>query len=133
MHNLVNTLYAKRLQLETIIAGLPNQENLKSVNNEAALLVKKMKDWDEEMIQRKSTAYDDVENFPNKFTADYMFAMNHIQSEIPILSAPSVERITELNATWEGLKKGGEDLLNNQIPAINQLFWKAGIGAVWNK
>jgi photosystem II stability/assembly factor-like uncharacterized protein len=133
MHNLVNTLYAKRLQLETIIAGLPNQENLKSVNNEAALLVKKMKDWDEEMIQRKSTAYDDVENFPNKFTADYMFAMNHIQSEIPILSTPSVERITELNATWEGLKKRGEDLLNNQIPTINQLFWKAGIGAVWNK
>jgi len=32
-----------------------------------------MKTWDEEMVQRKSKAYDDVENFPNKFTANYLF------------------------------------------------------------
>ena len=36
-------------------------------------LYKKMKDWDEKMMQRKSLAYDDVENFPNKFIADYLY------------------------------------------------------------
>ena len=34
-------------------------------------LLTSLKNWDEDMIQRKSTSYDDVENFPNKFTADY--------------------------------------------------------------
>lgn len=44
------------------------------------------------MIQRKSKAYDDVENFENKFTADYMFLINHTESEIPSINQPSLDR-----------------------------------------
>lgn len=133
MHQMVNTLQAKRLQLATAIADLPEEASYNELRSEATELVKKLKAWDEDMIQRKSTAYDDVENFPNKFTANYMFALNHIQSDIPILSQPSVARINELNAEWKTLKARGKALHDVEIPTINKLFWEAGIGAIWKK
>lgn len=133
MHQMVNTLHAKRLQLESAIAHIPQDPSYNELREEATELVKKLKAWDEDMIQRKSTAYDDVENFPNKFTANYMFAMNHIQSDIPILSQPSVDRINELNAEWKTLKARANALQDTEIPTINKLFWNAGIGAIWKK
>ncbi len=133
MHLMVNTLHKKRKQLESAIAHLPEEEPYNELRSEATELVKKLKDWDEDMIQRKSTAYDDVENFPNKFTANYMFAMNHLQSDIPVLSQPSVARINELNADWKTLKARGTTLQEVEIPTINKLFWAAGIGAIWKK
>ncbi len=133
MHQLVNTLNAKRNQLEAALENLPAGEKYITVRTTAEKLSKKLKVWDEDMIQRKSTAYDDVENFPNKFTANYMFAINHIQSDIPVLSSPSMARIKALNTEWEVLKQRGTEILNSEIPALNQLFWEAGIGAIWKK
>ena len=33
-----------------------------------------MKAWDEDMIQRKTKVYDDADNFPAKFTANYLIS-----------------------------------------------------------
>ncbi|MDP1845026.1 MAG: hypothetical protein Q8K64_16555, partial [Sediminibacterium sp.] len=133
MHNLVNTLYTQKEQLALIIAQLPAEEKYNQLKLSATNLLKSLTAWDEDMIQRKSLAYDDVENFPNKFTANYMFAMNHMQGDLPIITKPSLDRINELNTEWASLKKIGLDLLNNQIPQLNKQLWEAGVGAIWKK
>lgn len=89
-----------------------------------------MKAWDEEMVQRKSKAYDDVENFPNKFTANYLFVINQATSGIPRVNQPARDRIAELNVTWEKLKQEGNTLLNTAVPAFNKKLWEAGVGAL---
>jgi hypothetical protein len=96
-------------------------------------LVKQLKAWDEDMIQRKSTAYDDVENFPNKFTADYMFMVNQNESEIPRVNQPVLDLLKEYTPKWEALKARGLDLKNNLLPVLNKQLWEAGVGAVWIK
>lgn len=40
------------------------------------ILLFKIKTWDEALNQRKSQAYDDVENFENKFSAEYLYLFN---------------------------------------------------------
>lgn len=126
MHNLVNDLFAKKQQLEQIIKTLPNGD----LKSKAEALAKKMKTWDEEMIQRKSTAYDDAENFLNKFTAYYMFLMNHAESDIPSINQPSKDLLKQYSSQWNALKARGEELNNADIPALNQLLFKEGIGAI---
>jgi len=128
MHRMVNDLLSLRQQLSGIIEGMDQQPALKQ---EAQSLLEKMKAWDEEMIQRKSKAYDDVENFPNKFTANYLFVINHAESSIPRVNQPTRERLAELNAEWATLKKEGEALLHEAVPALNKKLWEAGIGALW--
>lgn len=129
MHNMTNSIYKQRQQIEALSNKITSNKSLKST---AQQLVDRMKTWDEDMIQRKSLAYDDVENFPNKFTANYMFLINQTQSTIPRVNQGSLDRKAELDAQWEDLKLKGQAILQEDIPAFNQQLWESGIGAVWD-
>ena len=133
MHKIINTMDAKRSQLEQMLATLLPAEKYTAIKTQGAALVKRMKAWDEDMIQRKSTAYDDVENFPNKFSANYMFLLNQSESDIPGINQPALDLLQELNAQWLLLKNRGNDILSKDIPAFNQMLWQAGVGAIWKE
>ncbi|MBK8518567.1 MAG: glycosyl hydrolase [Saprospiraceae bacterium] len=131
MHKTINTIYNKYMQVEGIIKTLPDGEKFKIVKVNGDSLVKTMKTWDEEMIQRKSKAYDDVENFPNKFTANYLFMLNHAESDIPRVNQPTIDLKKELDAEWGVLKSRANEILEKSLPSFNKQLWDAGIGAVW--
>ena len=84
MHQKVNMLYKVKQQLTQVLKEVTDE----TLKKEGQALVKKLKDWDNDMVQRKSQAYDDVENFPNKFTAEYLFLMNQSNSDIPRINQP---------------------------------------------
>jgi hypothetical protein len=131
MHRMINSLYEKQKQLESLLGSLPAGEKYSAIKRDGEALLKKMKAWDEDMVQRKSKAYDDVENFPNKFTANYLFLINQTESDIPRVNQPSLDRMKELNAQWTSLKARGNELLTSDIPAFNKRLWDAGLGAIW--
>jgi len=72
-----------------------------------------------------------VENFPNKFTANYLYMINQTESDIPRVNQPSLDRMKELNTQWTSLKSRGNELLTQDIPAFNKRLWDAGLGAIW--
>ena len=82
------------------------------------------------MVQRKSKAYDDVENFPNKFTAEYLFLINQTTSAIPRVNKSSRDRKTELDKQWTELKAKATAIVDTELPAFNNALWEAGIGAI---
>ncbi|MGB7394542.1 MAG: glycosyl hydrolase [Pricia sp.] len=126
MHNQVNTLHTARQQLKSVLTDITNA----GLKDEGQQLLEKMEAWDKEMIQRKSQAYDDVENFPNKFTAEYLFLINQTGSEIPRVNQSSRNRKAELDAQWRGLKQRGDQLMKSDIPEFNKKLWEMGIGAI---
>ncbi len=130
MHQMINSLYSKQQQISQVLSAASITAELKK---EGLALVEKIKAWDEEMIQRKSLAYDDVENFPNKFTANYLFLINQTESDLPRVNQSSLDRQKELNAQWKTLQSRGSALLEKEIPALNEKLWKAGIGSIWEK
>jgi photosystem II stability/assembly factor-like uncharacterized protein len=131
MHRMVNSLYEKQTQLESLLSSLPSGDKFSGVKKEGDTLLKKMKAWDEDMVQRKSKAYDDVENFPNKFTANYLFLINQTESDIPRVNQPSLDRLKQLNTEWSALRARANEILDKDIPALNKRFWDAGLGAIW--
>jgi photosystem II stability/assembly factor-like uncharacterized protein len=133
MHQRTNNLTDLRKKLSTLLNNFPNKKSHQGLKKEGKELLKKMKDWDEEMVQRKSKAYDDVENFPNKFTANYLFLINQTESDIPRVNQPSKDRLAELDKKWMTLKQTSNQLLKEAIPAYNKKLWDAGIGALWEK
>jgi len=133
MHRLINSLYEKQQQLESLLGSLPATEKFSAVKKEGEALVKKMKAWDEDMVQRKSKAYDDVENFPNKFTANYLFLINQTESDLPRVNQPSLDRLKQLNAEWSSLKARAGEINDKDIPALNKRLWDAGLGAIWKE
>lgn len=131
IHKTVNSLYEKQAQLEAVIAALPAGDKFASVKRDAEALLKKLKTWDEELVQRRSRAYDDVENFPNKFSANYLFLINQTESDIPRVNRPSIDLQEQTNAQWTTLKTRSEELLTKDIPSLNKKLWDVGFGAIW--
>jgi len=131
MHRMTNSLYEKQKQLESLLGSLPAGDKFSTIKKEGEALLKKLKTWDEEMVQRKSKAYDDVENFPNKFTANYLFLINQTESDIPKVNQPSLDRMKQLNTQWDVLKARASEMLDKEIPALNKRMWEAGLGAIW--
>lgn len=129
MHGKVNTILDMRKQLEDVLKNM-DREKYELLFKSGSELVKRMKEWDELMVQRKSQAYDDVENFENKFTAEYMFLLNSCESSIPRINEPARERHAELIKEWEKLAATANDILEEDIPALNKDLYDIGIGAV---
>ncbi|MEP0133186.1 MAG: glycosyl hydrolase [Eudoraea sp.] len=126
MHLLINTLFSAKTQLKDIINNLEDN----TLRKAGMTLYKKLNAWDEDMIQRKSKAYDDVENFPNKFTAEYLFLINETNSTIPRVNTSCRLRKNELDKEWEQLKIRGDEFLEKELPDFNNKLWEAGIGAI---
>jgi hypothetical protein len=130
MHGLVNKLQKAQQQIREVREEMTEEQKSGTVGKMSESLMKKIKAWDEDMVQRKSKAYDDVENFPNKFTAEYLFMINQATSGIPRITNPVKERRKELDQLWEVLRKRGEEMINGDIPALNKALWESGFGAL---
>jgi len=133
MHTMTNRIYKQNIQLQKLLHSLPADKKYADLKSTSKSLISKMKKWDEDMVQRKSKAYDDVENYPNKFTANYLFVINQTESAIPRVTEGSKKVRTDLEAQWKNLKATGLSILNQEIPALNDMLWKAGVGAIWEK
>ena len=131
MHKAVNSLYEKQKQLEAIHAALPAGDKFAAVKRDADALLKKMKAWDDAMVQRKAKAYDDVENFVNMFTANYLFLVNQTESDVPRVNQSSLDMLEKMNAEWTALRRRSEDILGTDLPALNKKLWDLGYGAIW--
>lgn len=128
MHDRVNQIAKISGQLKAILSLLDDE-----LAQKCEALITKLSDWDSEMVQRKAKAYDDVENFVNKFTAEYMYLINASESAIPRINQSSYERKKELDAQWEEHLKLTDEWLNTTIPDFNKELWEAGIGAIQMK
>ena len=130
MHQKINQLKIIQEQIKKLVNDLKTKgvnEGLIKTGNE---LVAELTAWDEKMIQRKSKAYDDVENFKNKFTAEYLYLINQTENSILQINQSSKDRKIELDAQWEILKTKANTFNNSAIPKFNKKLWEVGIGAI---
>ncbi|PQB04398.1 WD40/YVTN/BNR-like repeat-containing protein [Aureitalea marina] len=130
MHNKVNMLSTATKDIKKVIKQLKADDRNPALVSEGEALIKEIKEWDEQMVQRRSQAYDDVENFENKFTAEYLFLLNQTNSSLPKVTQASIDRKAELDAQWTPLRATAENLINSKVPAYNKKLWEAGIGAI---
>lgn len=129
MHTKVNTLYKIKGQISAILGELNGDEykEVKSLGNE---LINRLETFDTTMVQRLNIAYDDVENFENKLSAEMLFVLSQSRNAFRKINASSKARYEEIQQLWKPLKVEAEELLNVKIPEYNKLLWEAGVGAI---
>jgi hypothetical protein len=133
MHETVNQLYEAQGRLRAILAALPPEDRYAEARQDGDSLLAKLKAWDADMVSRKSRAYDDVENFAQKFTASWLFLLNATESDLPRVNQPSRDRLAELRPEWARLKARADTLVAEDIPALNAKLWALGYGAIWRR
>lgn len=133
MHETLNELHEARAELSAVLAALPNDARHAEVRRDGRALLEKLTAWDAEMISRRARAYDDVENFAQKFTANWMFLLNATESDLPRVNEPSRERLAELEPEWARLRARADAMRDGEIPALERKLFELGIGAIRKK
>jgi photosystem II stability/assembly factor-like uncharacterized protein len=131
MHEMVNRLHGMREQIEGLLKTLKSDQKYAGVARDAETVVERIRAWDADMVSRRSRAYDDVENYAQKFTANYLFMMNATESDLPRVNQGTLDRLEDLGATWKSLRSRGEAMLTGDIPSLNKRLWDLGLGAIW--
>jgi photosystem II stability/assembly factor-like uncharacterized protein len=133
MHERVNELHEKQAQLEALLKTLPADEKFAAVRRDGQALVEKLKAWDADMVSRRTRAYDDVENYAQKFTANVLFLINQTESDLPRVTQASLDRLEEAAAAWKALDARADEMRTRDIPSLNRQLWALGIGAIWKE
>jgi hypothetical protein len=102
----------------------------KTLYEQGQSIVKKLQLWEDELVQNKAQSNDDIINFVNKLSADYIFLRGEMDANIPYVTKGQKEQFDAMHAIWEKQKAAMQQMLANEITAFNKLYQQAGLPAV---
>ena len=130
IHNAVNKMRKIRKQINDVVDLLNEKEDLKDVVEAGRKVAQHITDWEENVVQTKALSNDDIINFENKISADYIFLKGEMDVNIPYVTQGQQERYNELNADWQKLKSTMNKLIQNDISAFNKLCEQKQMGKI---
>ncbi len=130
IHRAVNQLKEAKRQTEDLIKVLEGDAPRKEIKDAAEALVKKISAWDEKVVQRKSESNDDIINFVNKISADYIFLKGESDSNTPMVSQGAREQLDTLNSLWRSYKAEFDEMVQKDIVNLNTLCKQKGVDKV---
>ncbi len=93
-------------------------------------LVKALEDWEEQVIQTKTTNFQDIINFPNRLDGQIAYLYSMVDSSGPPVTAGAAKRTDELVGQWAEKKAALDALLGQRVTAFNQLMEEHKVPAV---
>jgi hypothetical protein len=121
IHKSVVNMRKLNKQLSDLQGQLSDTTKYKVIREQSSKVQKTLAKWEEELVQTKSQSNDDVINYINKLSADYVFLKGELDANIPYVTNAQLERYAELDKLWQPLKKQMQDLVNNDVSEINKL------------
>jgi len=107
-------------QLTGIVERIENNDAFKSIVTLADSINDKIDAWETKLIQTKSESNDDVINFVNKLTANYIFLRGELDTNTPHVTSGHVQRFKELNNEWLIYKAELNAILEKDIKNFNE-------------
>jgi hypothetical protein len=127
----VNQMDEYSQQLSNLLLVLMKKDKVGSAPFTACNeIVESIKKWDKNMVQRKSKAYDDVDNFENKMTGNYIFLVNQAESDIPAVTKAVLDEQKRLDSLWSAAYKEALKIKEVDLPALNKLLLENAIGFI---
>jgi hypothetical protein len=108
-------------QISEVSSLLTTKTELKTVVDAGNAIVKKIKIWEEKLVQNKAESNDDIINFKNMLSADYIFVRGEVDANVPTVTNGQKKQLAALDAQWNVLKTEMNDLIAKDIAAYNKL------------
>jgi hypothetical protein len=132
IHNSVNKMRKANKQIADLTEQLEAGDTTanKSIRDKAAAITKNLAKWEDALVQTKAQSNDDIINYINKLSADYIFLKGDLESNIPYTTKGQQDQYNYLDAQWKPLKKQMQDLVNNDIAELNKLCKEKDIAKI---
>jgi len=120
IHDAVNQMRIVRKQVNDLLDLLIDTVTYKTAIASGKSLNKKITTWEEKLVQPKAQSNDDIINFVNMLSADYIFLKGEMDINSPAVTNGQQQRLNELNAQWQPLNNEYKNL-QQQIAEFNAL------------
>jgi hypothetical protein len=121
IHLAVTSIRKAREQINYLLSLVNDQPDLKVVVDSGKKVVETITIWEEKLVQPKSQSYDDIINFENKLSADFIFVHGEADTNIPFVTDGQQQILKELNDKWLLLKNELASIIGKHIGGFNKL------------
>lgn len=130
LHNSVNNMRQVKKQIETLNESLKNNPDAKELIESGKDILKKIDEWEKNLIEPRSKNFQDVINFPNKLNSEFLQLRGVADTHDPRLTKGVQDRAMDVNATWTKYKQQMNILIEKDIRDYNQKFKDKNLPAV---
>ena len=126
----VNKMRQVKKQIETLNESLKEQPESKELINTGKDLIKKIDQWEKNLIEPRSTNFQDVINFPNKLNSEFLQLRGVTDTHDPRLTKGAQDRARDVEADWSKYKQQMNELIQKDINNYNRMFKDKNLPAV---
>ncbi|WP_422858533.1 VPS10 domain-containing protein [Flagellimonas sp. S174] len=130
MHKAVNQMRSAKKQLLAYDDLLKDNENAKELVKLGDSLVKRIKTWEEKLIQPNQKTFQDVINFHNQLNADFMHLKGFVDTAEPKVTEGVKERLNDLLGKWNTFENEKKAIVDNEMAKFNSLFQELKLPAL---
>ncbi len=132
IHNSVNKMRKLNKQLADLNEQLQAGDTTanKSIRDKATAISKNLNKWEEALVQTKAQSNDDIINYINKLSADYIFLKGELDSNIPYTTKGQQDQYLFLDKQWQALKKQMQELVNKDVAELNKICKEKDIAKI---
>ncbi|MDX1940128.1 MAG: glycosyl hydrolase [Saprospiraceae bacterium] len=130
VHNAVNQMRGVREQVKTLNASLKEVESAKELIKIGEDLVKKITEWEEQLIQPKQKTFQDVINFYNRLGAEMMDLRGRVDQHNPQVTGGAKGRMTDLVNEWGKHQSTMNKLVAEDIAKYNKMYLESNFPAI---
>jgi photosystem II stability/assembly factor-like uncharacterized protein len=120
IHVAVTQMHKIQQQLNDLIGRTEGNTAYDTLHQHAKTILGKIKNWEEQLIQRKSKTNDDVINFVNKLSANIIFVKGEAEGNIPTITEGHIKRTQDLHDEWVKYRNQQQALLQGDIRLLNE-------------
>lgn len=122
MHDAVNQMRSAKAQLKSYGKLLKENENASELLKIGDSLMKRIKTWEENLIQPQQKTFQDVINFHNQLNADFMHLKGFVDTAEPKVTKGAKERLRDLLAQWKTFENEKNSIVNTEMAKYNELY-----------
>lgn len=130
IHQSVINMRKVKTQLESYMALLKEKKEFTEILEQGKEILKKINDWENNVISLKQETFQDVINFPNRLNAEFLDLKSRADSHNPALTLGTKTRLDDLQNEWNKQKDSLNKIIKEEIVRFNDLYKQKALPAL---
>ncbi len=130
VHQSVNRFHQVKSQLAGRLRMLKELNDAKQLVAVGQTAMKRINQWEAQLIQPKQETFQDVINFPNQLNAELITLAGALDTNDPRPTKSSLERLEELAKHWQKLSQEFQAIVDGPIRDFNAAYKESGLPAL---
>lgn len=130
IHESVLKMRVAKEQIALLMKVIGKDARYADARKQAESLQTRINSWEDALVQNKAQSNDDIINFVNRLSADYIFLKGELDVNTPYVTDGQKNQLKALDASWQPLKAEYTAIVTTGLAELNATCRKLGIERV---